>query len=121
MKYSLERKSYVQSATEKFSSALDSSFGFVTCSMVTGLGLGIVYNMNTKEFKLENSKTIIASGAVYYAKKVYDNFKKERVRVNQLALEIDKERNKETQERFENIEKILEKHSNEIYYLGKRA
>ena len=31
------------------------------------------------------------------------------------------ERNKETQERFENIEKILEKHSNEIYYLGKRA
>ena len=31
------------------------------------------------------------------------------------------ERNKENQERFENIEKILEKHSNEIYYLGKRA
>ena len=28
---------------------------------------------------------------------------------------------KENQERFENIEKILEKHSNEIYYLGKRA
>ena len=31
------------------------------------------------------------------------------------------ERNKESKERFENIEKILEKHSDEIYYLGKRA
>ena len=37
------------------------------------------------------------------------------------AVTGNEERNKETQERFENIEKILEKHSNEIYYLGKRA
>ena len=37
------------------------------------------------------------------------------------AVTGNEERNKENQERFENIEKILEKHSNEIYYLGKRA
>ena len=37
------------------------------------------------------------------------------------AVTGNEERNKETKERFENIEKILEKHSNEIYYLGKRA
>ena len=37
------------------------------------------------------------------------------------AVTGNEERNKESKERFENIEKILEKHSDEIYYLGKRA
>ena len=37
------------------------------------------------------------------------------------AITGNEERNKENQERFDNIEKILEKHSNQIYYLEKRA
>ena len=37
------------------------------------------------------------------------------------AITGNEERNKENQERLDNIEKILEKHSNQIYYLEKRA
>ena len=98
MRYSLERKSYVQVVTENFQDTLKSLAGFVTCSAVTGLGFGIIHSMNITEFSLESDErlipTITAFGAVYYAKKVYDNFKKERERVHQLALEIDKEREK---------------------------
>ena len=37
------------------------------------------------------------------------------------AITGNEERNKENQERLDNIEKILEKHPNQIYYLEKRA
>lgn len=37
------------------------------------------------------------------------------------AITGNEEINKETRERLDNIEKILEKHSNQIYYLEKRA
>ena len=37
------------------------------------------------------------------------------------AVTGNEERNKEIQERLNNVEKILEKHSNQIYYLEKRA
>lgn len=96
MKYSLQRKSYTQAIVENFPNTLKSIAGFVTCSSITGLGFGIIHSMNITEFSLESDEriipTIAAFGAVYYAKKIYDNFKKERARVHQLALEIDKER-----------------------------
>ena len=37
------------------------------------------------------------------------------------AVTGNEERNKEIQERLNNVEKILEKHSSQIYYLEKRA
>ena len=111
MRYSLERKCYVQAVPENFQDTLKSLAGFVTCSAVTGLGFGIIHSMNITEFSLESDErlipTITAFGAVYYAKKVYDNFKKDRARVHQLALEIDKERERRKKEREKAMEGFI--------------
>ena len=109
--YSLQRKSYVQVITENFQDTLKSVAGFVTCSAITGLGFGIIHSMNITEFSLESDErlipTITAFGAVYYAKKVYDNFKKDRARVHQLALEIDKERARRKEEHKKAMEGFI--------------
>lgn len=109
--YSLERKSYTQVIKENFSDTLKSLTGFVTCSSLTGIGIGIIYNMNITEFSLDSDEriipTITAIGAVYYAKKVYDNFKKDRARVHQLAIEMDKERKKRMQEELRNLDGFI--------------
>ena len=97
-RYSLQRKSYVNVAMEQFPETLKSLAGFVTCSSLSGIGFGIVYNMHLTQYSLKSDErmipTIIAFGAVYYAKKVYDNFKKERERMHQLIIEMDNERKK---------------------------
>ena len=96
--YSLQRKSYVNVAMEQFPETLKSLAGFVTCSSLSGIGFGIVYNMHLTQYSLDSDErmipTIIALGAVYYAKKVYDNFKKERERMHQLIIEMDNEHKK---------------------------
>ena len=96
--YSLQRKSYIATISDNFPETLKSLAGFVTCSSLSGIGFGIVYNMNLTQYSLESDErmipTIIAFGAVYYAKKVYDNFKKERERMHQLIIEMDNEHKK---------------------------
>ena len=114
MKYSLQRKSYVQVISENFSDTIKSFGAFVGCSSLTGITYGIVRN-----FELASQRTgvIEDKGGIIpimffflsanYAKQVYNNFKKERTRVHQLALEIDKERAKRKEEQKKSMEGFI--------------
>ena len=102
--YSLQRKSYVNAITNNFSVTLKSFGGFVGCLVGSGITWGIIRNMDlsgklsaTDELRLAPGIFLVC--AVFFAKHMYNDFKYERERFHQLALEIDKERERRKLER----------------------
>lgn len=90
MHYSLQKKSYIQTYDINFKLPKQGP-SFVTCSLATGLGLGTIYEMK-KPQKL-NNRLFVALVPHYYARRLYNNFIKDRERVYQLALEYEKTNN----------------------------
>lgn len=110
--YSLQRKSYVEVISDNFSETLKCFGGFVGCLAGSGITLGIIRSMDIAGKLSANDKIKLSPGifmicAVFMAKKMYENYKEERERLHQLALEIDKEREKRKQEHQKSMSGFL--------------
>ena len=66
----------------------NSSFGFVTCNALTGIGLGRFYSFNCNVLP---RSIVVALGPIYYTKKVYENLLNELLRSTKLSLFLAKE------------------------------
>lgn len=102
-RYSLQTKSYVEVISDNFSETLKSFGGFVGCLAGTGIIWGIIRNMDIAGKLSSNDEIKLVPGifalcAVFFAKQMYKNFKEERERIHQLALEIEKEKSIKKQE-----------------------
>ncbi len=98
-KYKLQRKSFTNVVFNNFSATLKSFGAFVGCSSLTGISYGIV-----RSFALaDQSRGVVEDNggiapilffcfSIYYAKQLYDNFKKDKARFLRLADEIEKDR-----------------------------
>ena len=99
MSYKLQKGEVINGIVNHFPKTIKASAGFVASTTLMGSICGYLYSMpinpNTAIIDTTDNTTVLIVGVItsaYLAKEVYKNFKQERKRVHDLALQIEKDK-----------------------------
>lgn len=116
MSYKLQKGEVINGIVKHFPKTIKASAGFVATTAIMGSICGYLYSMpinpNTAIIDTTDNTTALIAGVItsaYVAKQVYKNFKQERKRVHDLAVQIEKDK----KQRMANFDKL---NSSEIVF-----